>query len=251
MAHPIDAGKAQNVARVHVSDLEIEESSFGSASILQEAYETEMDIEKRIPIDELAPLSESVSGLGQVLGELKEQLTQMVRVNQALEKDLEETREELEASNRERTRLKDAIEEMEEEFQVVDDLRSEVKQLTIERDTLSDRLHDISEMLAKSEKRVLETSALLDRFRTERNDASAEAACLDSQFSRAMKVVEELRTSLSEGTQREEEQQSMIRALKEQLERAMSDRDTFKAELLDSRNTLEEVRQSILAVGQE
>lgn len=197
------------------------------------------------------PLPETVSGLATVVGELKEQLKDLVKVNEALEMDLEHTRKRAIEGNNERYRLIQRIQEMEEEADSMEDLKAEVRQLSRERDTLADKVQDLGQALAMSEQRVKETGGLLDRFRAERDDASAEASCLNSQFSRAMKVIDEIRNEQAAGQEREEYLKERILVLEAQLDETVSQRDSFKSELTASRNALEEVRQSILAASKE
>ncbi len=197
------------------------------------------------------PLPETVNGLAMVVGELKEQLTDLVRVNEALETDLEHAGESMAEGDRERYLLIQKIHEIEDRSVSVDDLRAEIKQLSRERDTLVDKVQDLSQVLTTSEQRVKETGGLLDRFRTERNDASQEADCLNSQFSRAMKVIDELRSEKTMSLGREEDLKGRIEVLEKRIGKTVSQRDSFKSELTASRNALEEVRRSILAASKE
>ena len=105
--------------------------------------------------------------------------------------------------------------------------------------------------MVTSEQRVRETSGVLDRLRAERNDANHEAMCLNSQFSRAMKVIDELRIKQCTDKRREDDLKKCIETLKQQVDTAVTQRDAFKQELSASRTALEEVRESILAASVE
>lgn len=202
-------------------------------------------------LESMPPLADSLSGLAEVVGELKEQLKQSIRVNEVLEADLGEANQRLANAAEDREMLEQKIREMEEENSTLIDLRAEIDQLALERDTLANKVHDLGLILTTSEKRVQETSEILDRFRAERNDAIEEAVCLDSQFSRAMKVIEELRSNLAQGERREAELEQRIKRLEHHLSTSVAERDTYREELAESLQTLEEVRQSILAANRE
>jgi chromosome segregation ATPase len=197
------------------------------------------------------PLGDSVSALSMAIKKLKGQLAQLVGVNEALESELVHARRRAIDLSKERDGLKKTITDMQAESVSMDDLRAEIEQLHRERDTLTDKVQDLGQALATSEQRVKEVGQLLDRFRAERNDASEEAVCLDAQFSRAMMVIEELRGELTAGKRREIDLEEKAHLLEEKLEATASQRDSFRVELVESRNALEEIRKSILAAGQE
>jgi len=200
-------------------------------------------------LDSNPPLTESISGLAKVVSELKEQLKQSARVNSVLESDVRTANAQLAKTNEECESLHYKIHEMQEENSSMEDLRDELKQMSRERDTLASKVHDLGQMLTISERRLHEISQLLDRFRAERNDAVQEASCLDSQFGRAMKVIEELRSTISKGQQREAEFEERVSALEQGLDNAIAERDSYLNELNESLRTLQEVRQSILATS--
>jgi len=198
--------------------------------------------------DGAGPLSDYVGGLGKVL---KAQLAQLTEANESLDAELHAARLQAEAKNERSHGLAQRIQDLELETVEIADLRSEAKQLNRERDALTAKIQDLSGMLTVSEQRVQEISELLDRFRTERNDASAEAACLDSQFARAMRVIGELRGALSESQGREEGLKRHVDELKQDVATASSRSRSYKDELAESHKALEEVRRSILAAAKE
>jgi uncharacterized coiled-coil DUF342 family protein len=168
-------------------------------------------------------LTQNLYELSVEVGELDTQLRQIIRVNRALEEDLARSRKRVKYLTGERERLVMEIEDMQHEARSVEDMQAEVEQLHRERNTLAGKSQNLSRALAKSEERVLEIVQLLDKFRAERDGASQEAVCLDAQFSRAMKVIGELRT----------------------------ERDSLKSDLAESRRALEEIRESILDASRE
>jgi chromosome segregation ATPase len=97
-------------------------------------------------------------------------------------------------------------------------LESEIEQLHGERTVLMEKTREMSQALGVSELRVQEIGGLLDKLRAERNDMGEEAACLSSQFARAMRAIEELREALAAREQREEELEERIQSLEGQLE---------------------------------
>ncbi len=200
---------------------------------------------------EQRPLPDTVNGLGAVVSELKEQLTNLVRVNEALECDLEQAAEVAAEGKKDRYLLVQKIRSMEEKAETMEDLKLEGHQLSTERDALVDRVHELSQALVASEQRVMETSGVLDRFRAERNDADHETVCLNSQFSRAMKVIDELRAEQANTNERETGLKQCIEELKQQVSDTVSQRETFKKELAASRMALEEVRESLIAASRE
>jgi chromosome segregation ATPase len=199
----------------------------------------------------MPPLPETVNGLASVLVELKGQLMQHIKANEALELDNENARKHGIEAARERDNLLRKMREMDGKTISAEDLMAEISQLRLERDSLTGKVHDLSQRLSTSDQRVKETADLLDHFRSERNDASVEAACLDSQFSRAMKVIEELRGEIQKGSESERKLQGEISVLNKQLKKTERERNNFKSELLESRNALEDVRQSILTASKE
>lgn len=202
-------------------------------------------------LDDAPTLPETIGGFASVAGKLKEQLKDLVKVNEALELNLERTRKRAVEWHDERYRMVQRIHEMEQEVDSVEDLKAEVRQLSRERDTLADKVRDLSQALSASEQRLQETGGLLDRFRAERDDASAEASCLNSQFSRAMKVIGEIRNDRAAGRERQADLEERIRILEEQLDEAVGRRSSFKSEHSASRSAQEQIRQSILAASRE
>ncbi len=197
------------------------------------------------------PLTKSVGDLSVVVGELKAHLERHLGVNEALELDLQSARRQVMHTTEDRQRLIERIARMEEEIASIHDMRSEIEQIDRERNALAVKVHDLGQALAVSEQRVNEIGQLLDRFRAERDTANEEVACLDSQLSRAIKVVEELRNELAARNVREEEFESRNMLLEEQLEESVSQRDSYRSELVESLGALEEVRMSILAASEE
>jgi chromosome segregation ATPase len=197
------------------------------------------------------PLADVVRRLSRLVGDLKDQLKDLVKINEALESDLEQTRSQVTKGAEEREILLIRLQEAQDESAAMEDLKSETGQLARERDTLAGKVRDLGWMLATSEQRVEETSELLDKFRTERNDACKEAECLNSQFSRAMKVIGELKSSLADNQETELKQKERIDFLDKKLVAAVKQRDACKQELTKSRDALEEVRQSIIAASRE
>lgn len=183
----------------------------------------EVETPQEIEPENTPPLTQDLYDLSQEVGELDTQLRQIIRVNRALEEDLARSRERVKYLTGERERLIMEIEDLQHEARSVEDMQAEVVQLHQERNILAGKTQNLSRALARSEERVLETVQLLDKFRAERDGASQEAVCLDAQFSRAMKVIEELR----------------------------SERDSLKSELAESRRALEEIRESILDASRE
>jgi chromosome segregation ATPase len=192
-----------------------------------------------------------VGGLSKLVSDLKDQLRDLVKVNEALESDLDQTRGQVTKGAEEREILLIRLQEAQDESASMDDIKSEAGQLARERDTLAEKVRDLGWMLATSEQRVEETSELLDKFRTERNDVCKEAECLNSQFTRAMKVIGELKCSLADKQETELKQKERIGFLDKQLGTALKQRDACKSELSKSRDALEEVRQSIIAASRE
>jgi chromosome segregation ATPase len=201
------------------------------------------------PSTELPPLVNSVDEVGKVIQELKEQLTKQIRANEVLESDLDRAHQRLMDNAGEREQLLQAIESMEQEAEVAELLKAELDNLQQERDALIDKTRALSRALESSEAQVGEMGKLIDRFREERNDASREAASLEEQFDRAMRVVEELRKEIASRDRREEEAKKQNHTLLQQLQQAVCQRDAFKSELVTSRHALEEVHQSILAAS--
>lgn len=150
-----------------------------------------------------------------------------------------------------RERLLERIEGMAEEISLLQDVRAEVGQVNRERNALAVKVNDLGQALTVSEQRVNEIGELLDKFLAERNCANEEVACLDSQLSRAIKVIAELRRELAERMEHEGEFESGYKLLHEQLEEAVVQRDSYRSELVESLEALEDVRQSILAVSGE
>jgi len=183
----------------------------------------EAETPKEAEPDDAPALTQDLYELSLEVGELDTQLRQIIRVNRALEEDLARSRKRVKYLTGERERLIMEIEDMQHEARSVEDMQAEVEQLHLERSTLAGKAQNLSRALAKSEERVLEVVQLLDKFRAERDGASQEAVCLDAQFSRAMKVIGELRI----------------------------ERDSLRCELAESRRALEEIRESILDASRE
>jgi len=197
------------------------------------------------------PLPATVSELAAVVNELKEQLKDLVRVNEALELDLEQMRKQTGTGEGELQHPIQGNPVREEDAGSMEELRAEVGHLSRERDRLAGRVQDLSRALYTSEQRVKEAGGLLDRFRAERDDATAEATCLNLQFSRAMKVIDQIRGEQASSHEREAELRERILALEKQLEKVVGQRDSFRSDLAASRAALKEVRQSILAASEE
>ena len=212
--------------------------------------EKDLSSKSNLQLDGL-PLSDSVVGLSDAVKELKNQLMHIMGVNEVLESDLVNARKVGKEQLGERENYINKIDHLEQEVVSMGDLRLELAQIKRDRDRMAEKAQDLGEVLTSSELRVQELGQLLDKFWAERNDAHGEAKCLDTQFSRAMKVIEGLRTELNSSQYKEKEIESRIEPLKEQLKAAILQRDTFKTELIESRNTLEEIRQSILDASRE
>ena len=194
----------------------------------------------------IATLNRTIHELSKVIDELKEQLTQHIKLNEALESDLDRAESAIKESAEEREMLMKRIHALAGEKRLYEESRRDLEQITRERDTLAEKVHDLGKMLAISEQRVLETGKLIDRFRNERNDATGEINCLDSQFARAMKVIEELRHELSDTKNENEALTSRLDFAERQKQVLTSQRDALKEEIADTRNALEEIRRNIL-----
>lgn len=195
---------------------------------------------------------ESISAnLPGVVGELRARLMQLIDTNEVLEVDLVQAREQLKQYARDRRSLRARLERATHAASANGDLQAELKQLHGERELLLGKMQDMSNALGLSEQRVTEIGQLLDKLRAERNDIGEEAACLNSQFARAMRAIEELRAALAAREDREEALVDRIQSLEEDLERVINERDSYENELYESRNALDNVRKSLLAVSSE
>jgi chromosome segregation ATPase len=194
------------------------------------------------------PISNDLPG---VVGELRERLTQLIETNETLETDLGQARQQLNQYARDRKSLLKRLERATHAASAKVELETEIEQLHSERELLLGKMQDMSNALGLSEQRVLEIGRLLDKLRAERNDMGEEAACLSSQFSRAMRAIEELREALAAREEREETLEDRIQSLEQELQRVSSERDSYENELYESRNALDNVRKSLLAVSSE
>ena len=197
------------------------------------------------------PLTNSVSDLSVVVGELTSQVVHLIKVNQALEADIAAIENGKEDEDEQCKKLSDKLKKMEEDSSSLQDMKSELEQLRRERNALTGRVNDLDQALTASEQRLVELGRLLDKFRAERNDANAEAACVDSQLARAIKVIEEQRYDLAARQNTIDDQESQIELLQKQLTRAINQRNNFQVELKESKSALEEVHRSIVEAGQE
>jgi chromosome segregation ATPase len=202
--------------------------------------------ERRPRETDIRTLNKTIYELSKVIGELKEQLTQHIKLNEALEEDLGRAEARIRDGEREKESLVKRLRVLSEERRSFEDHRGDLDQITRERDMMAEKVYELGKMLAVSEQRVLETGKLIDRFRSERNDASTEVTCLDSQFTRAMKVIEELKHELSATKDRNEELASRLEFVERQKQMITSERDVLKIEIGETRNALEEIRQGIL-----
>lgn len=190
-------------------------------------------------------------GLALVVVGLKEQLRRLIQANQGMEAQLSLARRQADEERQRREELQSRLEKFERARDHHEDLAAEVERLRRERDGLAGQVIDLEQDLAASEQRVDEIGELLDLFRAERDEASEEAACLDSQFSRAIAVIGELRSALAASRQREEDLCARLARLEEQLELVTEERDLIERDLSESQSSLENVRQSLLAVSGE
>lgn len=197
------------------------------------------------------PLTNSVSDLSQVVGELTSQVVHLIKVNQALEADIAAIENSKADDDEQCKKLSDKLKRMEEDSSSLQDMRSELEQLRRERNALTGRVNDLDQALTASEQRLVELGRLLDKFRAERNDANAEAACVDSQLARAIKVIEEQRYDLAARQHTIDDQESQIELMQKQLKRAVNQRNNFQIELKESQSALEEVHRSIIEAGEE
>ncbi len=197
------------------------------------------------------PLTEGVSELSETVAELKAQLRHFIEVNAALESELDAARQQASDEIQARERLVERIEGYERALTAAEQTHGKLEQARQERDILAAKVTDLSQALTNSEQRVDELGQIVSEYRAERNTASEEAACLESQFARAVKVIEGLRQALGVSQERENECRSSMRVFKEQMEEAVVERDSAKAELCEAREALECIRQSILAAGRD
>jgi len=197
------------------------------------------------------PLNRSVSGVWEGVNELKTQLLHLIRVNKALESDLAHAHSLLGEDARERESLIERLNTAQRTAATTSGTAEEVERIRIERDALAHNIGATSQALAVSEERLVEIGQLLDRFRLERNDATEEVACLDSQFQRAVKVIGELRGDLSARDSREVALREQIRTLNERIETTTMERNTFESELVESHEALEKVRVTIMNASRE
>jgi len=212
-----------------------------------------IDGEDRLPelqqCEDVRPLAEGVGAVSLAVEALKARLEKSSHLNEALQSDLKESHERAGILTEERDRLTSRIVRMEEEASCVDDVQKELAQLRRERDALSRKVHDLVQTLAASEQRVQELGRLVDTIRAERNSATEEAAALETQFSRAMRIVAELKGQLTVQQTRAREQQQQIQLLHERLEATAGQRDSLQDELRESHDTLEQIRESFLAAS--
>jgi chromosome segregation ATPase len=203
-------------------------------------------------LDQSPPqLTASVNAVSMVIQDLKSQISKQTQANQELEHELTITRQELAEQIRLRESLLAQICRMERTAISVEEMRAEVRQTDQERTALADKVDDLGQALTTSEERVVELGQLLDKFRAERDDVGEEAYCLEAQFSRAMKVIEELRRELTAKNQNEQKLKQRLLEAQKQLDRAVNQRESFKSELAETRNALEEIRHSILDASQQ
>lgn len=196
-----------------------------------------------------APLAEGVDAVFNAVEELKARLDESVHLNEALEHDLQRSQERERSLSQERDGLTQRVVEMQEEALCVGDGHKEMAQLGRERDALSRKVHDLVDALSRSEQRGKELGRLIDSIRAERDGASEQAAALEVQFSRAMRVIEKLREELALRTTRAQEHDARVELLGSQLEVAVGQRDQLKEELGEAHSALEEIRESFLAAS--
>jgi chromosome segregation ATPase len=214
----------------------------------EDFHESDVGIEAD---DDLLDPGSIPANLPGVVGELKARLMQLIETNETLEVDLGQAREQLKRYALDRKGLLARLERATHAASANGDLEAELEQLHGERELLLGKMQDMSNALGLSEQRVAEIGQLLDKLRAERNDMGEEAACLSSQFARAMRAIEELRTALAAREEREEALMVRIQSLEEELEQVIGERDSYENELYESRNALDNVRKSLLAVSGE
>ena len=128
-------------------------------------------------------------------------------------------------------------------------MRAECAGLREQRDALASRVKEIGNALNESARGAQQLGRLLQQYGAERDQASEKAVGLESQFERAVRVIEELRREVSAGRKRQQQLESGARELQARIDELVPQRDALRHELTEARAAMEYIRQSILAAG--
>ena len=194
-------------------------------------------------------LKDTVTGVAQMLHDLEAQLVRVMAVNETLEKEVEQVRGAAQAAAKERDELQARLQRLQEEESVADDVRREVQHLQRERRLLAERLEQAEARRGELEDKLRHQAQREQRLGAERDDAVEEARCLETQFSRALAAVAELRARLEEATRQRDQLTARLRVLEGDLGVASESNETLRLELEESKKAIEEIRRSILEVG--
>jgi chromosome segregation ATPase len=198
---------------------------------------------------ELPPLPESIRQLSGEFGDIKSLIGRLLESNDALAAALAEARRQASAGMRERERLIAIVERHEREATAAEQMCIELEQACAQREALAAKLNESNEALAQSEQGVRDLEASLQQCMAKCAGESEKAAAFQSQFERAVRVIEELRREIAASRKREREREACIQELTLNLDEVAAQRDVLKAELLQARDAMESIHQSILSVG--
>lgn len=232
------AGPAANEERTAVAVRSIHATSGEASSAIEQP-------------SELPRLSDTIGELSGAFGELRALLGRSQQFNTALESDLRAVRRQAAEEKREREKLLRRIERYQQQEQAGEETRAELEQVRGQRDALACRVKELGNALSESARGAQELGRLLQQCEAERDQASENALGFQSQFDRAVKVIEQLRREASAGRKREQQLESGARELQARVDELASQRDTLRNELSEARSAMEYIRQSILAAGRD
>ena len=164
---------------------------------LEECTGKENDAEKDLA--DSAPLTSEIRRLSVAIDDLKRRYGKLANFNEELQAEIGSAKMRNADRARVRKDLENELEYARGEFDSAEDLKAEIERLNIDKDSMEQKVRDLTEALASSEHRVNEFMQLVERYRTELDDASEEAACINEQFSRAMEVIRILRSKIDSG----------------------------------------------------
>lgn len=188
----------------------------------------------------------SIHALSKMMKDLEVQLDQMLAINGALEKDLENERARRIETKRKADDLAEQLIKAEWEAASKEDLLAEISHLKAERSQLSGATEKLKEELVSAERERDKYAKTVGRMRAGRSDALEEVQSVEAQFERAMEIVSDHKSRLTVLTEECDALRGRLKISADALVQTEEERDALISEVDESRVTLEDIRRSLV-----